>query len=205
MIETINNLKFACFDTETTGLDPKQGGKICEIAVSVSQDGKLLNEYSTLINPEMTIAPDVTAIHGITNEMVKEAPTFRQVTPKLLEVFDGCVIVAHNARFDMKFLESEFEQCGLVFPPHPVVDTLKLAQKSGLFAHNNLGIVAQAIGINNQGWHRAMADTKMCEQILYHFLTMLMDSGISTLEQLQNCQFKKWKDLGIITKEKVYE
>lgn len=204
-MNTLDTLKFACFDTETTGLDPKQGGKICEIAVSVSQGGKPLYEYATLLNPEIPISPDVTAIHGITNDMVKDAPTFRQVAGKLIDVFEGCVIVAHNARFDMKFLDYEFAQCGVPFPPHPVVDTLKLAQKSGLFAHNNLGIVAQAIGISPQGWHRAMADTKMCEQILYHFLTMLLDSGISTLDQLQKCQFTKWKDLGIITKEKVYE
>ena len=81
------------------------------------------------------------------------------------------------------------------FPPYPVVDTLKLARKSGRFAKNNLGCIAADLGINTQGWHRAMADTKMAEQIFYYFLTILSKHGVSTLEQLNEFQCKRWKDL----------
>ena len=204
-MNTINNLKFACFDTETTGLSPEEGGKICEIAVSVSQGGKVLEEYSALVNPEIPIVPEVVAIHGITDEMVKDAPTFGQIIPKLKSLFDGSILVAHNAPFDMSFLRSEFEACGQQLPPYPVIDTLKLARKSHLFEKNNLGLIAQQIGLNNQGWHRAMADTKMCEQILYYLLKILMDNQITTFEQLDKCQFTRWADLGVITKEKIHE
>lgn len=191
----LSEIKFACLDTETTGLSPLEGGKICEIAVSVSQGGRVVEEFSSLVNPGMPMHPDVVAIHGITNEMVASAPSFGQLLPKLLSLLDGCVIVAHNAEFDVNFLKSEFAQCGMRFPPYPVVDTLKLARKSGKFARNNLGCIAAELGINPQGWHRAMADTKMAEQIFYYFLTILSKHGVRTLEQLEPFQHKRWKDL----------
>lgn len=191
----LNKIKFACLDTETTGLSPETGGKICEIAVSVSQGGRVVDEFSTLLNPQMPISPEVIAIHGITNEMVKDAPTFADVMPKILGLLDNAVIVAHNADFDVSFLRAEFAACGMRFPPYPVVDTLKLARKSGKFERNRLGLIAEELGISCQGWHRAMADTKMAEQIFYYFLTILSKEGVTTLEQLNRFQCKRWKDL----------
>lgn len=191
----LNEIKFACLDTETTGLSPETGGKICEIAVSVSQGGRVVEEFSSLINPQIPMSPEVIAIHGITNEMVKDAPTFADIMPKLLGVLDNAVIVAHNADFDVSFLRAEFAACGMRFPPYPVVDTLKLARKSGKFERNRLGLIAEELGISCQGWHRAMADTKMAEQIFYYFLTILSKEGVTTLEQLNRFQCKRWKDL----------
>ena len=191
----LTDLKFACLDTETTGLSPAAGGKICEIAVSVSQNKNVLEEFTTLVNPGIPISPDVVAIHGITNEMVKEAPRFEQILPRLLGMFDGCVLVAHNADFDLSFLRAEFEACGMNLPLYPVVDTLKLARKSGKFERNRLGLIAQQLGINCEGWHRAMADTKMAEQIFYYFLTTLNEYGVHTLEQLDRFQRERWKEL----------
>ncbi len=201
----LKDLRFACLDTETTGLSPEGGGRICEVAVSVSQAGRCVEEFTTLINPQMPMHPDVIAIHGITNEMVKNAPTFQEVLPKLLGVLDNCVIVAHNADFDIGFLQWEFEQCGMHFPKYPVVDTLKLAKKSGRFEKNRLGFIAEKLGISSAGWHRAMADTKMAEQIFYYFVNELGKHGVTTLEQLQEFQLKRWKDLLCNEKENVYE
>ncbi len=193
----LSDVKFACLDTETTGLTPDAGGKICEVAVCVSQAGRPLEEFSTLINPGMPMHPDVVAIHGITNEMVKDAPTFAEVLPKLLGVLDNCVLVAHNADFDIGFLQYEFEQCGMHFPKYPVIDTLKLARKSGRFEKNRLGFIAEKLGISAAGWHRAMADTKMAEQIFYYFVTELAKQGVSTLEQLNQYQYTRWKDVAV--------
>ena len=81
------------------------------------------------------------------------------------------------------------------FPKYPVIDTLKLARKSGRFEKNRLGFIAQQLGINCEGWHRAMADTKMAEQILFYFLAELSKHGVTTLEQLSEFQCKRWKDL----------
>ena len=191
----LNEIKFACLDTETTGLCPEEGGKVCEVAVCVSKAGKPIEEFSTLINPGMPMHPDVIAIHGITNEMVKNAPSFADIWPELSRILEGCVVVAHNTDFDLKFLRYECEQCGVKFPDLPVVDTLKLAKKSGRFEKNRLGFIAEKLGISAAGWHRAMADTKMAEQILYYFLVELSKQGVTTLEQLQLFQEKRWKDV----------
>lgn len=191
----LSEIKFACLDTETTGLSPATGGKVCEVAVSVTKGGAPMEEFSTLLNPGMPMGPEVIAIHGITNEMVADAPVFADIAPQLLYLLDGAVIVAHNADFDMSFLQAEFDACGLKMPACPVLDTLKLARKSGKFTRNRLGCIAEELGINCQGWHRAMADTKMAEQILYYFLTILSKEGVSELEQLQRFQYKRWSDL----------
>lgn len=196
----LTDVKFACLDTETTGLTPDGGGKICEVAVSVSKAGRPLEEFATLINPGMPMHPDVIAIHGITNEMVQDAPKFADVLPKLLGILDNCVLVAHNADFDVSFLQYEFEQCGMHFPKYPVIDTLKLARKSGRFEKNRLGFIAEKLGISCAGWHRAMADTKMAEQIFYYFLTELAKQGVTTLEQLYEYQTKRWTSLAVIQK-----
>ena len=187
----LTDVKFACLDTETTGLSPEGGGKICEVALSVSRGGRVLEEFSTLLNPGMPMHPDVIAIHGITNEMVASAPSFADVLPKLLSLLDDCVIVAHNADFDLSFLRAETASCGLRLPDYPVVDTLKLARKNGRFQRNNLGVIAAALGIDAQGAHRAMADVRMTEKVLYNFLHEFARCGVNCLEELQKCQFKR--------------
>lgn len=187
----LQDVKFAVLDTETTGLMVEQGGKICELAVSVSQNGEKLEEFSTLLNPQMPMHPDVIAIHGITNDMVKNAPLFGDIIPQLLGLLDGCVLVAHNADFDLGFLRGEMEHCGLHLPNYPVLDTLKLARKNGCFARNNLGTIAASLGIDASGAHRALADVRMTEKVLYHFLQDFMRGGVNTLEEVQQCQFKK--------------
>lgn len=190
-MKTLNEIKFACLDTETTGLSPLNGGKICEIAVSVSQNGRKLEEFSTLLNPGMPMHPDVIAIHGITNDMVRTAPTFADVLPRLLSLLDGCVVVAHNAEFDLGFLKAETESCGLRWPEYPVLDTLKLARKNGRFQRNNLGVIATALGINADGAHRAMADVRMTEKVLYCFLRDFINGGVTCWEEVEKCQFKR--------------
>ena len=187
----LKDVKFAVLDTETTGLSPATGGKICELAISISQNGQKIEEFSTLLNPQMPMHPEVIAIHGITNEMVKDAPVFADIVPQLLDLLDGCVLVAHNADFDLSFLRGEMEHCGLHFPNYPILDTLKLARKNGCFARNNLGMIATTLGIDAAGAHRALADVRMTEKVLYHFLQDFMRGGVTTLEEVQNCQFKK--------------
>ena len=199
----LSDLKFACLDTETTGLSPIGGGKICELAISITQNGQTQEEFSTLLNPQIPMMPEVIAIHGITNEMVKDAPTFAEILPRVVSLLDGCVLVAHNADFDLSFLKAEFETCGMNFPPYPVIDTLKLARKSGRFKSNRLGNIAQELGISCAGWHRAMADTKMAERIFYYFLNTLNQQGVHTLEQLNLFQQKRWNDLASVIKESI--
>ena len=187
----INEAKFVCLDTETTGLSFPRGGRICEVALLASKNGQRINEYSTLINPEMYITPDITAIHGITNEMVANAPHFKDIALTLAEHLEGSVLICHNVDFDVPFLRYEFENIGLKLPDLTTLDTLKFARTHGCFSRNRLGIIAQELGFSCEGWHRAMADTVMAEKIFYHFLKYFTQAGAKTVEDLVELQTKK--------------
>ena len=187
----INEAKFVCLDTETTGLSFPRGGRICEVALLASKNGQRINEYSTLINPEMFITPDITAIHGITNEMVANAPHFKDIALTLAEHLESSVLICHNVDFDVPFLRYEFENIGLKLPDLTTLDTLKFARTHGCFSRNRLGIIAAELGFSCEGWHRAMADTIMAEKIFYHFLKYFIQAGAKTVEDLVELQTKK--------------
>ena len=104
----IKDAKFVCLDTETTGLSFPRGGRICEVALLASQAGKRIGSYSTLINPEMYMTPDITAIHGITNEMVADAPYFKDIALTLAEHLENSILICHNVDFDVPFSHLPF-------------------------------------------------------------------------------------------------
>ncbi len=187
----INEAKFVCLDTETTGLSFPRGGRICEVALLASKNGQRINEYSTLINPEMYITPDITAIHGITNEMVANAPHFKDIALTLAEHLENSVLICHNVDFDVPFLRCEFDNIGLKMPEVTTLDTLKFARTHGCFSRNRLGIIAAELGFSCEGWHRAMADTIMAEKIFYLFLKYFVQAGAKTVEDLVELQTKK--------------
>src|SRR5207248_5427851 len=124
----------------------------------------------------------------ITDGMVRNSPTFRQVAPGLLEALDGAVLVAHNASFDMSFISSELRAAGFEPPGNPVVDTLALARRCYSFSSNRLGEVARSLGIQTQGLHRALADATITWHVLKKFLWDLEAQGIRTLADLLGYQ-----------------
>lgn len=191
MNSLIEQARFVCLDTETTGLSPACGGRICEVALLVSQAQKRLASYSTLINPQVFIMPDVVKIHGITNEMVATKPIFKEIAPKIREMLEGSVLICHNADFDTKFLRYEFELLSQTMPECTILDTLKYARLHGNFSRNRLGIIAQELGLSSQGWHRAMADTIMTEKIFYYFLLKFKENGARTVADLFNLQERR--------------
>lgn len=98
------------YDTETTGKEHQKGHRVVEVAFVEMIDGELTgNNYHSLVNPERDIPAEVVLIHGITNEMVATAPKFKDILPDILEFIRGADMVAHNAEFDEKFINSEME------------------------------------------------------------------------------------------------
>ena len=190
-MKKIEDITFVCFDTETTGLYPKLGCKICEIAISVSKCGKKIKTYSTLINPQIPISPDVIKVHGITDEMVKNKPTFKDIALDLQEYFTDCVFVGHNIPFDIKFIQEEFENVGLKLPEMPCLDTLKFARTHYHFPNNRLGTIVNELGFSNEGWHRAMNDTLMTEKVFYKFLADMQAKGAKNIQDLVSLQYNK--------------
>lgn len=177
---------FTVFDVETTGLDPRQGHRIIEIAGVRVENGKILEEqaFVHLVNPERTIPWEAQQINRIRNEELAEARTIDQILPEFLRFAEGSLFVAHNAEFDMGFLNREKECCwGYVELPECFC-TMKLSQT--LFPHefrHNLDVVTLRLGIPMpQVRHRALPDVLMTAQAL---LKMLEVGKIASLEELR--------------------
>lgn len=150
---------FAILDTETTGGKPIDD-RITEIAIFIHNGKRVVESYSTLINPCRKIDPFVSGMTGITNEMVADAPKFEEVAQKIWELTEGKIFVAHNARFDYGMLRNEFRRLGKIFTRKQLC-TVKLARKiiPGMQSYS-LGRLCEDIGIKLNNRHRAYGDAE---------------------------------------------
>jgi len=156
---------YAVVDIETTGGSARLE-RITEIAVYIHDGNQIVDEYSTLINPERSIPYFITALTGISNEMVEDAPRFFEVAKKIVEITDGNIFVAHNARFDYSFIRQEFSMLGYNFK-RPLLDTVSLSRKL-LPGHKSysLGNLCKDLGIEILGRHRASGDALATVRLL---------------------------------------
>jgi len=147
-------------DTETTGMSPADGHRLVEVARVAIVDGKLGEEWSTLIDPGRPIPADATRVHGITDAMVAGAPRAGDAGRQLRAACADLPLVFHNAPFDLPFLLHLFREAGAPALLNPVIDTLGLAR--GLFGtgSNALGALATKLGLPAESAHRALGDTR---------------------------------------------
>lgn len=181
----IEEAVFTFIDVETTGLSPRSA-RVCEVAAISFRGADRVSTLAELVNPGMPIPPEVSRIHGITDDMVKDSPSFGGVAPRLLAMLENSVIVAHNAEFDLGFLSMEFERVGLKFPRLNVVDTLAIARKNWKFQSNRLGRIAAELNISSENWHRALSDVEMTRKIFEHFISAFRSAGAVTVADLMN-------------------
>jgi DNA polymerase-3 subunit epsilon len=155
---------FSVIDIETTG-GSSQRDKITEIAIYVTDGEKILNEFSTLINPERRVTPFITGLTGITNEMLENAPKFFEVAAKIVEVTKDTIFVAHNVGFDYGFVKQEFANLGYKYRLNTLC-TVKLSRNlfPG-FKSYSLGNLCKSMNVSLVNAHRAYADAKATTEI----------------------------------------
>ena len=172
---------YAIVDIETTGTSPRYG-KITEIAVLIHDGEKIIDRFTTLINPEKYIPAHITALTGITNEMVADAPKFYEIAKKLVEITDNKVFVAHNVSFDYGFIKSEFKSLGFTFIRDQLC-TVRLSRKliPGLRSYS-LGNICQELSINNNGRHRAFGDVLATAELFDLLLNLNRSSGLNLFD-----------------------
>jgi DNA polymerase III subunit epsilon len=161
---------YLALDFETTGLDSGTE-RVVEIGAirftlgpgGVDEEASL----ACLVDPGMPIPSRAISIHGISDEDVAGAPSFREVAPTLLALAEGAVIVAHNVRFDLSFLDAELFRLGLTRPLAETADTVYLSRRAfpGRASYR-LGAIASALGIDAGAAHRALDDARTC-MLLY--------------------------------------
>lgn len=160
---------FAIIDIETTGGNSATS-RITEVAIFLFDGTKIVNEFSSLINPECPIPPYITTLTGISNQMVANAPRFHEVARQIVEITEGATFVAHNVPFDYRFIQSEFKRLGYDYI-RDTLCTVKLARKHiPGYPSYSLGNICANLGISINGRHRAAGDAiatvKLFEKIL---------------------------------------
>lgn len=149
--------RYAVIDVETTGLSHKTE-RLTEIAIVIIEDGEIVNEFSSLINPERKIPYRITQLTGINDQMVQGSPHFYDIAKQIVELTTNCIFVAHNASFDYRFIQAEFARYEFDYQ-RKVLDTVKLARKlMPGFRSYSLGKLTAQLGIQIENRHRAMGD-----------------------------------------------
>lgn len=165
-------------DTETTGLDPKQGHRVIELA-AIELEGRKVSErrFHRYLNPEREIDAGAAAVHGLTFERLQNEPKFSDIVTSFLEFIDGAELIIHNAPFDMGFLNNELELNGLPPLQNAVVDTLKVAREMHPGKKNSLDALCGRYEIDNahRTLHGALLDTELLAEV-YFAMTRGQDS-----------------------------
>lgn len=185
---------YAIVDVETTGGKYNEEG-ITEIAIYKFDGHEIVDQFSSLINPEKPVQPFVVKLTGINNEMLKRAPKFYQVAKRVIEITEDCIIVAHNASFDYRMLRIEFERLGYEFKKDTLC-TVQLSQKLlPKQKSHSLGKLTKALGIPITNRHRATGDALATVKLFQ--LLMQKDNDKSIIKASLTSDNRKKIDSGL--------
>ncbi|MBO5097511.1 MAG: PolC-type DNA polymerase III [Agathobacter sp.] len=174
---------YVVFDIETTGFSPAVN-KIIEIGAVKVEGGKIVDRFSTFVNPQVPIPFRIEELTHISDDMVVDAPTIDVVLPQFLDFCEGCIMVAHNAEFDMSFIKKNALDLGKEFAP-TVIDTVAMARfLLPTLNRFKLDTVAKAVGVALNNHHRAVDDAACTAEIFVKFIPMLKERGIVDLNQV---------------------
>jgi DNA polymerase-3 subunit epsilon len=176
---------FCVVDLETTGAVSASCG-ITEIGAVKVRGGECLGTFQTLVNPGAAIPPEITVLTGITESMVGPAPRIEAVLPAFVEFAEGCVLVGHNIRFDVSFLNAALERDGWARLRHPVVDTCALARRllRDDVPNCRLGTLAGRLRLDHRPTHRALDDALATTDLLHVLLERAASLGVLGLDDL---------------------
>jgi DNA polymerase III epsilon subunit family exonuclease len=164
--DPIIEIPYVAIDTETTGLDSTGGDRILEIAALRFHRGNVIDSFVTLLNPGVPVSHGAFRVHGISNDMLLDAPAFGDIFSDLVAFIGEDPTVYHNAHFDLKFLRMEAMFIHKRWVNNVVIDTLRLARTvKGRFRGNSLGSLAKEYETGLPG-HRAMSDAHATGKIL---------------------------------------
>lgn len=183
---TLRDLDFAVVDVEATGGSPLRGDRLTEVAAVRVRNGRVIDRFESLVNPERPIPPTVTALTNITDDMVAGAPRFVEVAGELRRILEGAVFVAHNVAFDWRFVQSEFERCSGSRLGGERLCTLRLARRlHPELSRRSLRVLADYYALAPETWHRAGPDARVTADLFLRFLDRLAERGVFDWARLQ--------------------
>ncbi len=181
----LSEVTFVVLDVETTGGSPATSS-LTEVAAARYRGGEMLGTYQTFVRPDERIPPFISALTGISNAMVADAPTTGAMLPSFLEFVGGAVVVGHNVRFDLSFLDHALVSTGRDRLANATVDTLPLARRliRDMVPNCKLGTLAEVLRLPHQPSHRALTDVLATGDLLHALLERAGSFGILGLEEL---------------------
>lgn len=185
---------FTVVDLETTGGHPGYN-RIIQVGAFRVERGRVGDCYMSMVNPGRRIPMQISLLTGIYDEHVADAPKFEEIAPRLAEFIGDTIFVGHNARFDSGFIDMEMKRCGVPEMKNPVLCTLRLSRRLMRESKSHsLGAVAGDIGIEfADERHTAHGDAWATAKLLTHFLGLLEQQGIDTLEGVMRFQYSRKK------------
>ena len=192
----MQSIREIVFDTETTGFDPTTGDRLVEIgAVELINHVPTGRTYHQYINPDRDVPEEVVKVHGLTNEFLKDYPFFDKVAQEWVDfIGDDGILVAHNATFDMKFINYELQRLGFEeYKWDRVIDTLEIAKNKFPGQRNNLDALCKRFGVDNSSrtFHGALLDAQLLAEVYLELL-----GGAEPTMDLSASLNKKDKNVG---------
>ena len=178
----IKDVPIVVFDTETTGLSPLS--HVVELGAVKLKGDRMVDTMASLVKPPIPIPPKVVRIHGIDDAAVKHAPPFKVVARRFREFVRGCIMVAHNAPFDLKVLSINFQRRGIPLLDNPVLDTRKISRRHfPEVADHSLSYLIHVWKSPFKGCHRALADAR---HTAYIFMGMMNKLGLGPYDRVED-------------------
>ncbi len=191
-VESLLHEEWIVVDVETTGASPQRGDRVTEVAAVRVAGGDVRESFSSLVNPERRIPSMITALTGITDEMVRSAPRFHEVAPPLMEALRGRVFVAHNAAFDWRFVAAELERTTGHRMAGRQLCTVRLARKLlPELSSRSLDSLALYFGLEIESRHRALDDAVATAKVLLRFFELLADRGVTDWQGVERFLSKR--------------
>jgi len=163
----LTNHRFAFLDFETTGLSPWFGDRICEVGIVLTEGKRVQDTYETLVNPGRELSPAAASINGLTDEVLASAPLFEDVVDDVFTRLKDAVVVCHNARFDLQFLDSEFKRLDSELQIPNLIDTLFIAREYFDLPSNSLRALAEDFHVSMDDTRHALGDALICRGVFF--------------------------------------
>lgn len=177
--------RFVVVDTETTGNRVHRKDKIIQIGIVLIENGQIIDRFSSFVNPEIPVSSFIENFTGITDEMLKTAPIFESIAPKIRELIENAYFVAHNVPFDLSFIQEEFKRTGNPIKINKKIDTVELARiLYPSIESYRLNDMADFLGLSHDNPHRADSDAEVTSHLLLAMLKKMKKLPRVTLQEL---------------------
>jgi DNA polymerase III epsilon subunit family exonuclease len=178
LLQPLAAVPLAFIDTETTGISTQDGHRVIELGIVRVEGGRVCAEYQQLIDPQRWVSPGITALTGISRDMLNGQPRFADQLPAALRLLEGAALIGHNVGFDLGFLHSELRHAGMELAHvldvrTPILDTVRIARRRFGRGGNALRRLAARLGIDSVSAHRALADAHTTRLVLEQLLAPL--------------------------------